>query len=569
MNNQFIKKIKDFVKKHEYLFLFFVASIFVLIRLPGTTLPLHQDEYKWPQIVNPSVNSDTEIPHPPLSQFIYRIGGSIVGFNTNFRFIPLFFGVLNLLLLYLYVKNKWGIKTAVLSVFVFSVSYFSILASLMVDTDGEILPFFFLIALISYEKLKSVELRKRLSWFFLLFFSVISGLFVKVSFVLPVFAILADFIFERRYFLGKKKLIKFILYFVGFVSFFILLLVMSQKVFPFFSLDKSLLYWEHFWGTKRGWFQTFIQLFKVILYTSPVLILIPTYIPRQKIRELIPHISYLLFGFIFYILLFDFSIGALDRYLQFIIIPLSIIFSVVFWNVWNGDFYVKRKKEFILFSFLVAFFLIFVTYINHYVPSLHPKMDWIKRILYFKWNFVYPFSGGSGPLGFYVSFLFMGLSWFISIILFIIGYFRRELRLYVIVFLVPISLVYNIVFAEEYLFGKINGSAPKLLFNVVEFIKNNPDIEYVTVYNDNGGDEIKSIGKYRKRLYTDPKFNIKEKIDTLNQYKEHYLEIDIPKIDPNSIYRKYLDSCNMVYKEVDKKISATIYDCRNIEDISI
>jgi hypothetical protein len=91
----------------------------------------------------------------------------------------------------------------------------------------------------------------------------------------------------------------------------------------------------------------------------------------------------------------------------------------------------------------------------------------------------------------------------------------------------------------------------------------------VTVYNDNGGNEIQEIGKYRKRLYTDPKFDVNEKVATLNQYKEHYLEINVPRIDPNSVYRKYLDSCKIIYSNTDKSISAIVYDCTKAPDIKI
>lgn len=91
----------------------------------------------------------------------------------------------------------------------------------------------------------------------------------------------------------------------------------------------------------------------------------------------------------------------------------------------------------------------------------------------------------------------------------------------------------------------------------------------VTVYNDNGGYEIQNIGKYRKRLYTDPAFGAEVKMATLNQYKEHYLEVNVPRIDPTSFYRRYFDSCKIAYQDVDRSISATVYDCNLAPDIKI
>ena len=89
------------------------------------------------------------------------------------------------------------------------------------------------------------------------------------------------------------------------------------------------------------------------------------------------------------------------------------------------------------------------------------------------------------------------------------------------------------------------------------------------MYNDNGGYDIQNIGKYHKRLYTDPKFGVEEKMVNLNLYKEHYLEVNIPRIDPNSFYRRYLDSCEVIYKKTDKSISAIVYNCESAPDVKL
>ncbi len=563
-----ISRIKEFLANNEWLVISILVVIFVVVRLPGTDLPLHQDEYKWPMIVNPALSSDTEIPHPPLSQFIYKTAGRIVGYDVDFRFTPLFFGTINLLLLYYLLRMRFNKITAVVGGFLFALSYFSVLASLMVDTDGQIMPFFFLLSLISYYKSKSILSGKRYLWLALMLISLVLGFFVKVSFALVIVAIAADFIWEKKNHITKKDLIKYLFYAFGSVLIVSFMLFISQYIFSFFDLNKALVYWKHFAELDRNWFQTAIQVVKAILYTSPFLVLLPVLLSKNNTSELRPFIFYLFFGLIFYIVVFDFSIGALDRYLQFVIVPLCAISSVVIVSILKSDSDL-RNKEYLLLGLLIASFLSVLLFVPHFVPSLHPKMAWLKRIFDMKWNFLYPFSGGSGPLGFYVSFLFMSMAWLVSMVLVSIAYFKTNLRKMVVLVLIPIGLIYNLVFIEEYLFGYLYGSAPRLLTNAVQFIENNPDIKMVTVYNDNGGNEIRSIGKYRKRLYTDPAFDINEKIATLNTYKEHYLEINVPRIDPNSIYRKYLDSCETVYKEIDKNISATVYDCKKVPDIKI
>lgn len=562
-----INKIKEFFVKNEYLLIFIFVLLFIAIRFPGTSLPLHQDEYKWPIIVNPENHGQTSIPHPPLSQFIYKTAGYIVGFNVNFRFVPLFFGILNLILLYSLMKSIFGKKEAIIASFIWIFSYFSVLASLMVDTDGQILPFFFLLLLFSYYKLRQSEGDTRHLWAGLLIISAICGFFVKVSFTLAICAVLADFLWSKKHLLTKLDILRYIVRILISTVILVVILFLSQKLFPFFNLSNSLEYWKHFWVVDRGWFQTAIQCVKALFYTSPLLVLTPLFFKDEKYSKIRSLIFFLIFSFIFYIVLFDFSIGALDRYLQLLILPLTILSSICISSI--IDLSDHNQKKFLFYGFLVSFILILIQFFPHYVPSLHPKSEWIGRVLSFKWNFVYPFTGGSGPLGFYVSFLFICLSWFVSFFAFLFSKFKPDYKKLMLIFIIPIGFFYNLVFIEEYLFGYWNGNAPKLLNNAIEFIKNDKDIKMVTTYNDNGGNELQEIGKYRKRLYVDPKFDVNEKIKTLNQYKEHYFVLDVPQIDPESIYRRYFNSCTPVYTEYSKKMSATVYDCRKVSDIKI
>ena len=137
------------------------------------------------------------------------------------------------------------------------------------------------------------------------------------------------------------------------------------------------------------------------------------------------------------------------------------------------------------------------------------------------------------------------------------------MRKEIVVGLLVLGLFYNFAFMEEYLFGRINGYAPALVHNATAFIKDNSDIKKVVVYNDNGGFDIMQISKYQKRLYTSPIFDLNQKIDTINNFSGHYLEVDVPPIDPGSVYRKYLDSCKTIYEEKDRYMSAKVYDCRS------
>ncbi|MFH0804152.1 MAG: hypothetical protein V1896_00945 [Candidatus Zambryskibacteria bacterium] len=570
----------EFLRRKELAWFIVLLAIFAVLRLPAIHSPYHQDEYKWVQYAHPEITLPGTVPHPPLTEFIYaKTLGPLLG-DSNFRFIPLIFSVANLFLIFYLAKIIFdpldklrASKTAFWTAFLFVTSFYSVLASLMVDVDGAIMPMFFLIMAIGYFKLKTsgFELREgNWKWLVLLIVGAVGGFLIKVSAVLPICALALDFAIEKGAFRDKRKIIKYIVFsFLGAVSL-VAVLFLARFVFPFFNLEYSFNYWKHFANSSgffdRGWLQTFIQFVKAILYTSPLLLLPAFFIDKEIWRKLRPFFFFIFIGLMFYLFVFDFSIGALDRYFQFLVVPLCIISGAVFAKIFRNK-EIKLKKEDFITVFIITISIFALQFFNHTVPPLYPKTEWLSRLLSLEWNFLFPFTGGSGPLGFYISFIFMALSYICSAVLAVAICIKKELKHKVFAVILIIGLVYNFSFIEEYLFGKINGSAPKLLYDVTEFIKNDPDIKAVTVYNDNGGYEIMKIGKYRRRLYTSPAFDVNQKISTLNATKDYYLEINIPRIDPNSVFRKYFDSCNVAYRETDKSISATVYDCRNAPDI--
>ncbi len=550
-------------KWKEVLILSIITAVFLLLRLPGIHIPLHQDEYKWSFIIDSSgMQVENEIPHPPVGEFLYR---SLFKFThqNNLRLIPIIFSFLNLFLIYYLAKITISHKAAFWTAILFTASFFSVLASLMIDTDGTFMPFFALLSFIFYHKYR--ESNKNI-FLLPLLAALVLGFLIKVSFGLVPLAIAIDFAIDKGIFTDKKRFLKYCFYGLLLVVAMALLLFLSKFIFPFFDLAYSIKYWEHFinFGS-RAWFQTLIQVIKSLLFASPLLILPLLFVDRSLFQKTRVLFLFIITGLFFYVLFFDFSIGALDRYLQFLIVPLSIISASVFASFINCKD--KNYTKYIIPPLLLSVVLFFVQFFHHSVPPLYPKTEWIERALSLKWNFLFPFVGGSGPLPFYVSFVFIALVWIICTVLIIFALKKKELKEYVLIGVLIFGSIYNGVFIEEYVYGKINGNTGSLIKNAAKFIVENRDIKKVTVYNDNGGNEIVRSGKYRKRLYVDPKFDINEKIKNLNLYKEHYLVVDIPHLDEKSVYAKYFDTCEIVYTETSKKIKATIYDCKNAPDI--
>lgn len=539
-----------------------LACVFLLLRVPGADLPLHQDEYKWPIIVNPEYQGNLVIPHPPLSEFIYQTAGQVVGYDTDFRYVPLLFGFCNLFLLYYFLRRYAGIRAAVIGGVLFTLSYYSVLASLMVDTDGQIMPFFFLLALIAYDRMRQApDMRRVLGWGAATALALLGGLLVKISFALAVGAFVLDFLWSRRHQVSARQLATFGVYGAVAAALVAVVLFLSHYVFAFFDLSLVFTYATRFMHVDRNWFQTLIQVVKALLYLSPLLVLTPFFPPREHVQRLLPSLIYIGAGFLFYVVLFDFSVGALDRYFEFLIIPLVILTAVTIDANWSA-LWQPRSRAFFALGCLAAVLLVLVQFVPHFVPPLHPKSEWIGRILSLRWNFLYPFSGGSGPLTFYVSFIVLGVTWGISGLLWLWGVARRDYRAAALALLIPVAAVYAGIFTEEYLIGAVNGSAAALVERSAAYIAATPDIQQVIVYNDNGGNEIRATGKYFRRMYAVPEFSA-EYVGIFNSFKGHYLVIDAPPLDPTSVYARYLSTCVPVHTDTSAAMTATVYDCRS------
>lgn len=567
----------EFSRKKVFILLVVLFVVFLMIRLPAIYSPYHQDEYKWVQYSHPEITPPGTVPHPPLTELIYaKTLGPLFG-DDNFRLIPLLFSIANLFLIFYLAKNIFdpfdksrANKTAFWVASLFTVSFYSILASLMVDVDGAVMPFFFLIMMIGYYKLRILN-KNNWGWLVLVIIGAIGGFMVKMSGALPIAALFIDFLIEKGIFSDKKRVLKYLG--LGFLvaACLVGILFLAKYVFPFFNLEYSLKYWKHFADSSsfldRGWLQTLIQFTKSIFYTSPLLLLPLFFIDKEIWKKARPLFLFLFIGLVFYLLVFDFSIGALDRYFEFLIVPLCLISGAIFAKLMDKGVKIA-KKEIVIVSFIsVAIFLF--QFLNHVTPPLYPKTDWLNRIISLKWDFLFPFMGGSGPVPFYVSFGFIALMWIFGLVLVIPAFLRKNIKKQILIGVLILGSLYNLAFIEEYLFGKINGSSPQLVYGAVEFIKNNDDIKSLRVYNDNGGFDVMKVGKYGKRLYLDPKFYMNQSGALLKADKGFYLVVNIPHIDSDTAYGRYFLSCNIIYNQKSGEIEAFVYDCRNAQDVKL
>lgn len=536
--------------------------LFLSLRLPGLSLPYHQDEWKLVLASASAERAGLFFAHPPLTQLFFRLDRVLVG-PEAMRFLPLVFSIASAWLLFVILRRRLGKRTALISLVLSSVIFYNVWASLQLDTDGAILPFFFLLALYFYDRWNSAPVEQSRRWLVLLAMALLLGLLVKLSFVLVISALALDFIlmpsdtqsFQRRFVWATLGMV-----ILG--TLFVISLSITSFLYPFFDWRVMLAHASSYTAGGRNYLQILVQVLKAIFYLSPLLIVPLIFISRETVVRLRPFFLYIILGLVFYLGLFDFSRGALDKYLAYLIMPLVAISATTISQVLTAVN--KRQIKIGLFvGGILALGLVFLNFLSHQVLPLYPKMEWFVRVWRGDWLILNPFTGGSGPAGFYVSFLFLVISFIITSALGSFGLIKRAGRPAMVAAILIIGLAYNIVMAEELLLGRLNGSLPQALQSAIVFLKSSPNIKSVITYNDVGAFELSKIGKYAGRFYATPQFEgaHKERFADHDKTSGYYLVVEMPLLY-EGFYKNFFAQCRVVFETHSGAITSHIYHCQ-------
>ncbi|MEK7507178.1 MAG: hypothetical protein AAB585_01360 [Patescibacteria group bacterium] len=540
-----------------------LVGFFIAAGWAGVSQIYHQDEHRWVMIADPANGVDS--PHPPMLKFLLRAGADIFGFE-RLRLVPLIFGLLNLLLIF-WAARLWSKSNqiALWAAGLFAVSSYSLIAALQVDIDGAILPFFVLLAVICYFKFtEEVQLVYKLLWLGLLCLVVINGLLTKLSFALLIGVLAADYFshlwFNQRQRLGTalKKWLKLILPVLAVsIGFFYLYTTKLAVVADYAEGFKIFNFHQ------RAYFDLAFKVMKSLVWLSPLLTLpvLAALFNRQFLKKYRFWFLYLLANLLFYLVLLDFSKLTVERYFMFSIAPAAIIAGAWLGKRFAGFQLSKNRVIFTLSAATIIVVSRLILQLPAAVLPLNPKAAYVQHIKALDFGFLIPFSGGSGPIGFYLSAWFIILTWLAALVaLAAILAGRGRKAIWLILFLL-LGLGYNLIVTGEYLFGRLYGSPAKIARAGVDYITNEPIIKQVITYNDIGAYELKTAGKYTSRFYTAPARDYTKK---LKEFRGHYLIIDFPVIDKRSAYWNLISKCDLTKKFTDKYVDSYIFDCRSL-----
>ena len=530
--------------------LLLLVLLFIATRFLGLDQLYHQDEYRWVSQVYMAEFGEVDSPHPPIMQGILSLSGKVFGYD-NLRMLPFIFGILNLLLIYALSRKITGNKKiAYLAVGLYTVSVYGLIANLMLDIDGAVLPFFALLTYYFYIRTVKDGDKK---FILPLATVIITGLLTKLSFMIFVGALAIEYLwalYDKGKFTHEIKRAGLIL---GVSGVFIAgLYLLYGKTDPRFV--------EYFTNFKifnfasRAYFELFLRMFKFFIWLSPFLFLPVVYGLFRKdlfIKYRIWYI-YTLFNFLFYLVIFDFARLPVERYFMFIIAPAVIISGHVIYSLLSG----LDKRRF-LFSILgFAVFLAFTLLISYDVVPLNPKEAYVQKVKDLDFNFLIPMTGGSGPIGFYVSAQFVLWVWVVGFLWLLFN--KKKMA---VAFFIVFGVGYNLLLSSENLTGAFYGNVNNITKASVERVISDQEINDVVTYYDAGVYYLKIADKYTGRFYTAPSRDYSQR---LTYHGGHYMIVDFPAIDKNSLYWKLISRCEMAQKFTDKYVDSYIFDCRSL-----
>ncbi|OGN22176.1 MAG: hypothetical protein A2918_03385 [Candidatus Yanofskybacteria bacterium RIFCSPLOWO2_01_FULL_42_49] len=559
------------ILKNNY-WLWLLVLLFIATRFLGLDQLYHQDEYRWVSQVYTAEFGEVDSPHPPIMQSTLSLVGKMFGYD-NLRVVPFVFGILNLLLIYaVSLKITDNRKIAYLSSGLYVISVYGLIANLMIDIDGAVLPFFVLLTYYFYIRTVKDGDKK---FILPLAVVIIAGLLTKLSFVIFVGALAIEYLwtlYDKGKFTQEIKRAGLILGISGvFIAGLYLFYGKTDPRFVEYSTNFKI-----FDFASRAYFELLLRLVKFFIWFSPLLFLPMVYglfsagggsaLPGEGpvhsrvsvggkkdffIKYRIWYI-YTLFNFIFYLVIFDFARLPIERYFMFIIAPAVIISGHVIYSLLSG----LDKKRLLLSILGFAVLLAFTLFIAHDIVPLNPKEAYVQKVKDLDFNFLIPMTGGSGPIGFYVSAQFVLWIWAVGFLWLLFN--KKKLA---IAFFVVFGVGYNLLLSSENLMGAFYGSVNNITKASVERVVNDEEINDVVTYYDAGVYYLKIADKYTGRFYTAPSRDYSQR---LTYHRGYYMIVDFPAIDKNSLYWKLISRCELNKKFTDKYIDSYIFDCRSL-----
>ena len=487
--------------------------------------------------------------HPPLGMALFTASAALLGKHTySFRIIPLIFGLISIILIYLIAGMIYSKKTAIYSAALYAAAFYPVLSSLQTDLHGSIQTALFLTAAYFFFKHEKTEQKK---WFYLsaaaaglALLNVITGLFI--------------FVITGAYMLiQNKNIIKTGIEMAKYLA-------VSAAVFSIFPIMSFMLNKDIFLRTLLG-FSMLSQninpriIVFLLIWAGPLLLGLAA-LGMKKLRK---QDSYFVVWLLLVLVssIFTYSNASVDRYLMLAIAPLCLFSGKALGRTgFSAKHAITGAGIFLLFLALLEYLNFFRTqYIGHDLTS------YIAMAKQLSWNFYFPITGPTGPT-FGIAFSSIALSLILSGIMFALAAFflikkQTNLFRYGFVAFIAISLAFNTILLQEYLVPSAHPNISKANYELIKYYEENSLPE--KVYTNNRA-LYWYLGKNSKTLFSYTEESMERTQSIISQGNITVMLIDFPKIPRTGYIWQHLKEYSCTLKKTaysNSKETGYVYEC--------
>ncbi|MDP7180986.1 MAG: glycosyltransferase family 39 protein [Candidatus Woesearchaeota archaeon] len=445
--------------------LWIILLLALAVRLPALTHLVYGDEYRFVPGAMPTnhIGLIENFEMPPLPTWMNQLFGTFIPDATlATRLASLLFGMLNIWLVYLIGKRMYDEKAGLWAAGLFAFSVYAVWASVAVELNGVNMLFAFLLAMyamISLDKTKDVK------WLYI--FGIAGGIGMLSRYECFLFyplLLLDQWYYHKDWKLAIKRCL-----IAGLIT------TAIFAIFPILSFaTKS----NHFYSTiERGANMTMktLQEFHIMPYVVQLLyallwVALPfgaLFIMGIKKYEKAHFRWYVwvVLLILFYTLFVNDNFSPFDRYFT-LLMPAFLFIGL-------SKVTVKKPKgwwqSFAFFSILMLVMVVGANQTQEQLP-FYPKEAYVQRAMSLDWQFLIPFNGGSGPIGFLASFSSIALA-FIIASLAVIAYWVLPHKETTLALLLATSLVLNVYLIEEFAYGTTHPNINQVTKHTIDYVK--------------------------------------------------------------------------------------------------
>jgi len=534
--------------KKTHLILLGILLLAFLVRIPGIHQSIFGDEWRIQYAIktaNPAgLSEDFEM--PPMSIWVYNLSTQIFGFSTSsFRFASVILGLASILLVYLMGKEVYGEAAGLIAASLMAFSAYHVFASLILEFNSTFLTFGFLFTLLFY--IKYIKEQKNI-------YLALTGVGFAISILSRYEAVLLiPLLFIDSWFEKDLKTAIKVVFATGIIG------LIIYSIFPLLSFITNsnqfittIIRGSNMTSTLRevNIFAMLIQYLYSALWLLPFLVfaIIGLKQPRKHTKWLV----WISLIFAFYTFIVQDNTKPLDRYFGILTPALALIGADVIASV-------KWKK---IDAFIIAVFGIISTAIFYFLNSIgssipfSDKSAFITNALSLSWNFLIPFNGGSGPVGFYISFAMIASAVIISSFSIITAFFSRKHFKKAIALLIITFIGFNIIMINEFVGFHQHADVDKVEKDAVSYILQHSELKQPIYIFRNWGLRTYLEDRYSQFVSLDF-FHDNEK--DASAFKEQFeqggtiLYVDFPVLG-NGPLKQAIYACKEIHELKDNNI---------------